>query len=70
MKRQNSFGPHLGKLVHQLPGVVSFAYDIHFRIVIARWKGIVKAIHLGVSIRAFLLSPNVGSLPLNWGILD
>jgi hypothetical protein len=42
MKRQKSCGPRLGKLVHQLPGVVTFAYDLRFRRVIARWKGIVE----------------------------
>jgi hypothetical protein len=50
MKRQKSCGPHLGKLVHQLPGVVTFAYDLRFRRVIARWKGIVEEIHFGGSI--------------------
>jgi hypothetical protein len=50
MKRQKSCGPCLGKLVHQLPRVVTFAYDIHFRHVIARWKGIVKEIHFVGSI--------------------
>jgi hypothetical protein len=50
MKRQKSCGPHLGKLVHQLPGVVTFAYDLRFRRVIARWKGIFKEIHFGGSI--------------------
>jgi hypothetical protein len=30
----------MGKLVPQLPGVVTFAYDLCFRCVIARWKGI------------------------------
>jgi hypothetical protein len=50
MKRQNSCGPHLGKLVHQLPVVVTFAYDLRFRRVIARWKGIIKEIHFGGSI--------------------
>jgi hypothetical protein len=30
----------MGKLVPQLPRVVNFAYDLHFRCVIARWKGI------------------------------
>ena len=30
----------MGKLVPQLPEVVAFAYDLHFRHVIARWKGI------------------------------
>jgi hypothetical protein len=32
----------MGKLVPQLPGVVTFAYDLRFRHVIARWKGIFK----------------------------
>jgi hypothetical protein len=50
MKRQKSCGPRLGKLVHQLPGVVTFAYDLRFRRVIARWKGIVEEIHFGGSI--------------------
>jgi hypothetical protein len=35
MKHQNSCGPHLGKLVHQLP-----AYDLRFRCTITRWIGI------------------------------
>jgi hypothetical protein len=47
---QKSCGPRLGKLVHQLPGVVTFAYDLRFRRVIARWKGIVEEIHFGGSI--------------------
>jgi hypothetical protein len=50
MKRQNSCGPCLGKLVHQLPGVVTFAYDLHFRPVIARWKGIIEGDSFGGSI--------------------
>jgi hypothetical protein len=50
MKRQNSCGPRLGKLVHQLPGVVTFAYDLRFRRMIALWKGIVEEIHFGGSI--------------------
>jgi hypothetical protein len=50
MKRQKSCGPRLGKLVHQLPGVITFAYDIHFRHMIASWKGIVEEIHFGGSI--------------------
>jgi hypothetical protein len=56
MKRQNSCGPRLGKLVHQLPGVVTFAYDLRFRHMIAHWKGIIEEIHFGGSIRAFQLS--------------
>jgi hypothetical protein len=47
MKRQKSCGPRLGKLVHQLPGVVTFAYDLRFRRMIARWKGIIEEIHFG-----------------------
>jgi hypothetical protein len=50
MKCQKSCGPRLGKLVHQLLGVVTFAYDLCFRRVIARWKGIVEEIHFGGSI--------------------
>jgi hypothetical protein len=38
MKRQKSCGPRLGKSVHQLPGVVTFAYDLRFRHMIAHWK--------------------------------
>ena len=45
MKRQKSCGPRLGKLVHQLPGVITFAYDLRFRRMMARWKGIIKEIH-------------------------
>jgi hypothetical protein len=50
MKRQKSCGPRLGKLVHQLPEVITFAYDLRFRRVIARWKGIVEEINFGGSI--------------------
>jgi hypothetical protein len=50
MKRQKSCGPRLGKLVHQLLGVVTFAYDLRFRRMIARWKGIVEEIHFGGNI--------------------
>ena len=49
MKRQKLCGPRLGKLVHQLLGVVTFSYDLRFRRVIARWKGIVEEIHFGGS---------------------
>jgi hypothetical protein len=35
--------------VHQLSGVVTFAYDIRFRRVIARWKGIIEEINFGDS---------------------
>ena len=59
MKRQNSCGPHLGKLVHQLPGVVTFAYDLCFRRVIARWKGIVKEIHFWGSIMPSYIIENL-----------
>jgi hypothetical protein len=43
MKRQKSCGPRLGKLVHQLPRVVTFAYDLRFRRMIARWKDLSEA---------------------------
>jgi hypothetical protein len=64
MKRQNSCGPRLGKLVHQLPGVVTFAYDLCFRRMIAHWKGIVEEIHFGgsimplLSLRTYILKKN------------
>jgi hypothetical protein len=32
----------MGKLVPQLPGVVTFAYDLFFRRVIACWKGLLE----------------------------
>jgi hypothetical protein len=32
----------MGKLVPQIPGVVTFLYDLRFRHVIARWKGILE----------------------------
>jgi hypothetical protein len=47
MKCQKSCGPHLGKLVHQILGVVTFAYDLRFRRMIACWKGIIEEIHVG-----------------------
>jgi hypothetical protein len=50
MKCQKSCGPRLGKFVHQLPEVVTFAYDICFSFMIACWKGIVDEIHFGGSI--------------------
>jgi hypothetical protein len=59
MKRQKSCGPRLGKLVHQLPGVVTFAYDLCFRRVIARWKGIIEEIHFGGSIMPLAIIENL-----------
>jgi hypothetical protein len=59
MKRQKSCGPRLGKLVHQLPGVVTFAYDLRFRRVIARWKGIIEEIHFGASIMPSAIIENL-----------
>ena len=59
MKRQKSCGPRLGKLVRQLPGVVTFAYDLRFRRVIARWKGIVEEIHFGGSIMPLAIIKNL-----------
>jgi hypothetical protein len=45
MKRQKSCGIYLGKLVHQLPGVIAFTYNLHFRCTIARWKFISYVYH-------------------------
>jgi hypothetical protein len=59
MKRQKSCGPRLGKLVHQLPGVVTFAYDLCFRHMIARWKGIIEEIHFGGSIMPLAIIENL-----------
>jgi hypothetical protein len=59
MKRQKSCGPRLGKLVHQLPGVVTFAYDLRFRRMIACWKGIVEEIHFGGSIMPLAIIENL-----------
>jgi hypothetical protein len=42
MKRQKSCGPRLGKLVHQLPEVVTFSYDICLRRMMACWKGLTE----------------------------
>ena len=53
MKCQKSCEPRLGKLVHQLPGVVTFAYDLRFRHVIARWEGIIEEINFGGPIIPF-----------------
>jgi hypothetical protein len=33
MKSQKSCGPRLGKIVHQISGVVNFVYDLYFRCV-------------------------------------
>ena len=59
MKHQKSCGPRLGKLVHQLPGVVTFSYDLCFRRVIARWKGIIEEIHFGASIMPLAIIENL-----------
>ena len=40
MKRQKSCGPRLGKLVPQLPGVITIAYDLRLGCTIACWKDI------------------------------
>jgi hypothetical protein len=43
MKHQKSSGPCLGKLVHQLPGVITIAYDLRLGRTIARWKDLFEA---------------------------
>jgi hypothetical protein len=57
MKRQKSCGPRLGKLVHQLPRVVTFAYDLHFRRTIARWKGLTEKNNFRLGASNTLLGP-------------
>ena len=37
MKCQNC-GPYVGKLVHQLPGVVALAYDLRLSVIIPRFE--------------------------------
>src|ERR1700678_3412014 len=59
MKHQKSCGPRLGKLVHQLPRVVTFAYDLRFRRMIARWKGIIEEINFEGSIMPFSIIENL-----------
>jgi hypothetical protein len=59
MKRQKSCGPCLGKLVHQLPVVVTFAYDLRFRHMIDRWKDIIEEIHFGGSIMPLYIMENL-----------
>jgi hypothetical protein len=61
MKRQKSCGTRLGKLVHQLPGVVTFSYDLRFRHVIAHWKGIIEEINFGVSIMPLAIIEKINS---------
>jgi hypothetical protein len=48
MKHQKSCGPRWGKLVHQLPGVVTFAYDLCLGCTIALWKDLDEQLHLGI----------------------
>ena len=57
MKRQKSCGPRLGKLVHQLPGVVTFACDLHFRHMTACC--IIEEIHFGGSIMPLTIIENL-----------
>ena len=59
MKHQKSYGPHLGKLVHQLLGIVTFAYDLRFRNMIAHWKGTVEEINFGGSIMPLAIIENI-----------
>jgi hypothetical protein len=53
MKCQNSCGPHWGKLVHQLPRVITFSHDLRLGNMIARWKGLDKELHFIGSSRDF-----------------
>jgi hypothetical protein len=60
--RQKSCGPRLGNLVYQLIEIVTFAYDPHFRCMIARWKGLSEeyTFFLWKSIK-YCLGPQNGS---------
>ena len=59
MKPQKSCGPRFGKLVHQLPRVVTFAYNLRFRCMITHWKGIVEEINFGGSIMILAIIENL-----------
>jgi hypothetical protein len=52
MKSQQFCGPVLGSLVYQLPGGVTLTYDLRLGYTIAHWRGIIKDINFGGSIRA------------------
>jgi hypothetical protein len=59
MKRQKSCGPRLGKLVHQLPRVVTFAYDLHFRRMIAHWKDLSEEYNSCTKFQDEILNHNI-----------
>jgi hypothetical protein len=65
MKRQKSCGLRLGKLVHQLPGVVTFAYNLRFRCTIARWKGITEKNNFRLARGSASISPLGPKSPKN-----
>jgi len=54
MKSQKSCGPRWVKLVHQLPEVVTLAYNLCLGHTISHWKGIDEDIYLGGSIGDFV----------------
>ena len=39
----------MGNLVHQLPGVVTFAYDLRFRRMIAHWKDLSEDYNISIA---------------------
>ena len=43
----SNYGPRLGKLAHQLPGVVTLAYDLYLTRTIARYKDLSEHCHFG-----------------------
>ena len=59
MKHQKSCQSHLSKLVRQLPRVVTFAYHLRFRCMIAHWKCIIEEIHFGGSIMPLDIIENI-----------
>jgi hypothetical protein len=67
MKCQKSCGPHLGKLVHQLLGVVTLAYYLRFRHVISHWKGIIEEIDFWGSIMPLAIIEDIDLKNLHLG---
>ena len=51
MKRQQFYLPRSGKLVTQLPGDITFAYDLHLGRSRDRWKGPTKEYNVEIEKR-------------------
>jgi hypothetical protein len=59
MKRQKSCGPRLDNLLNQLSRVVTFAYDLRFRHMIACRKCVIEEIHFGGSVMPSAIIENL-----------